>query len=107
MKNLRTKPHKELIIKGKYKEFSDFYEKNKEIIYKSIIELFGEFKTTNEETLILHLWAKIDGMEWDTEFNFSRQESVVLSRDILPYFEQNEDYEVCAEILKLKKELTL
>jgi hypothetical protein len=45
--------------------------------------------------------------EWDTEFNFSRQESVVLSRDILPYFEQNEDYEVCAEILKLKKELTL
>ena len=106
MKNLKTKPHKELIIKGKYKEFSDFYEKNKEIIYKSIIELFGEFKTSKEETLILHLWAKIDGMEWDTEFSFSRQESVVLSRDILPYFEENEDYEVCAEILKLKKELT-
>jgi hypothetical protein len=107
MKSPKTKPHKELIIKGKYKEFGDFYEKNKETIYKSIIELFGEFKTSKEETLILHLWAKIDGMEWDTEFSFSRQESVVLSRDILPYFEENEDYEVCAEILKLKKELTL
>ena len=46
MKNLKTKPHKELIIKGKYKEFSDFYEKNKETIYKSIIELLNLAQST-------------------------------------------------------------
>ena len=97
---------KKLVISGNYNEFNDFYEKNKEIIYKSIIELFSEFKKTRKRTLSLHVSARIKGLEWDTEFNFNRNESIVLKRDVIPYFEEKEDYETCGEIINLHKDLT-
>ena len=106
MKNLKTKPHKELIINGLYSEFSDFYDHNKELIYKSIIDLFNDFKKTKKNTLQLHISSVIQGLEWDTEFNFTKEDSIVLKRDIMPYFEDIEDYEMCDNILKLYKELT-
>ena len=31
-------------------------------------------------------------MDWDTEFTFNRDETIVLKRDVLPYFEDIEDY---------------
>jgi hypothetical protein len=96
---------KELKIEGKYNEFSDFYDSNKELIYKSIIELFREFKQTRKKTLTLYVSAKIKGLEWDTEFNFTKNESFVLKRDLMPFFEDNEDYETCSEIITLTKDL--
>ncbi len=69
---------KELKIEGNYKEFNDFYDVNKELIYKSIIDLFHEFKKTRKRTLTLYVSAKIKGLEWDTEFNFTKNESFVL-----------------------------
>ena len=45
-------------------------------------------------------------MDWDTEFTFNRDETIVLKRDVLPYFEDIEDYESCSEILNLYKDLT-
>lgn len=106
MKNVQTKPHKELKINGIYSEFSDFYNINKELIYQSIIDIFNEFKTTRKKTLKLYISSKIQGLDWDTEFNFTRQDIIVLTRDIMPYFEGVEDYETCDKILKLYKELT-
>jgi hypothetical protein len=97
---------KELFIEGRYKDFNDFYDENKPIIYKSIIEIFLEFKKTKKNTLTLNLSAKIKGMDWDTEFTFKRDETIVLKRDVLPYFEDIEDYESCAEIINLYKDLT-
>ena len=97
---------KELFIEGRYKDFNDFYDENKLIIYKSIIEIFLEFKKTKKNTLSLNLSAKIKGMNWDTEFTFKRDETIVLKRDVLPYFEDIEDYESCAEIINLYKDLT-
>ena len=96
---------KELKIEGKYYEFNDFYDSNKELIYKSIIELFHEFKKTRKKTLTLYVSAKIKGLEWDTEFNFTKNESFVLKRDLMPFFEDNEDYETCSEILSLTIDL--
>lgn len=106
MRNVKCKPDKELIFEGKYKEFSDFYDKNKEIIYRSILELFDEFKTTKKKVVQLYIYSKIQGLDWDTEFNFSRKDTIVLTRDILPYFEDVEDYETCDKIIKLSKDLT-
>jgi hypothetical protein len=40
----RKKPYKELVINGVYKDWKSFYDPNKEDIYKSIIEIFEEFK---------------------------------------------------------------
>lgn len=97
---------KELFIEGRYKDFNDFYDENKLVIYKSIIDIFLEFKKTRKKTLTLNISAKIKGLDWDTEFTFNRDETIVLKRDVLPYFEDIEDYESCSEILNLYKDLT-
>lgn len=97
---------KDLKIKGNYNDFNDFYDENKELIYKSIIELFHEFKKTRKQTLTLYVSANIKGLEWDTEFNFTKNELFVLKRDLMPFFEDNEDYETCSEIISLSKDLT-
>jgi hypothetical protein len=52
----RKKPYKELIINGIYKDWKSFYEPNKEEIYKSIIEIFEEFKNTKKYCKKLYLY---------------------------------------------------
>jgi hypothetical protein len=97
---------KKLNFDGRYNDFNDFYGENKTEIYKSIIEIFAEFKKTKKKSLNLQISAKIKGLDWDTEFNFKRDETIILTRDVMPYFENIEDYETCSEIFSLNKELT-
>lgn len=106
IKRKPKEPFKTLEIKGKFKDFGDFYDKNKRSIYESIFEIFKEFKTTKEKSLCLFVSAKIQGLDWDTEFNFHKAEAIVLKRDLMPFFEEVEDYETCIEIKNLYKELT-
>lgn len=95
-----------LIFKGKYEGFTDFYDVNKREIYMSIIKIFEEFEKTKKNSLILHVNAEIRGVEWDTEFLFQRDESIILVRDVIPYFEENEEYEICQGIKKIHESLT-
>jgi hypothetical protein len=97
---------KKLSIKGKYSGFTDFYDINKVKIYKNIINLFGNLKNKDKNNLILVLSAKIMDLDWETELKFSRQEIIVLIRDLIPYFESVEDYETCGEIHNLYLELS-
>jgi hypothetical protein len=99
-------PYKKIYFKGRYKDFSDFYDEAKRPIYEAIIEVFKGFKDSNKRVLSLYLTALIQGLEWDSEFKFNRNETIVLTRDILPFFEGIEDYEKCAEIKNLYEELT-
>jgi hypothetical protein len=101
-----SNPFKELSFDGRYNDFTDFYDENKTEIYRSIIELFGEFKNCRKKSLNLKISAKIRGLDWDTEFTFKRDETIILTRDVMPYFENIEDYETCSEIVSLNKDLT-
>ena len=83
-----------------------FYSHYKTLIYKSILNVFEEFKTTSKENLTFYISAKIKNEEWDTEFKFHKQESIILKRDLITHFEEIEDYETCIEINNLYKELT-
>jgi hypothetical protein len=96
-----SKHFKTISLKKNYDDFSDFYDDNKEIIYKSIIEIFKEFKNTRKRKLSLYVVAKINDINWDTEFNFTKNDTIVLKRDVMPYFEQIEDYATCCEIRDL------
>lgn len=96
---------KKLTIKGDYVGFSDFYGINKSIIYKNIIDLFGDFKNKDKTNLILILSAKIKELNWETELKFNRKETIVLVRDIMPHFENIEDYETCGKIQSLYSEI--
>jgi hypothetical protein len=89
-----------------YKDFGDFYGENKTIIYKSIIDVFEKFKTTKKKNLKLIVKAMISDLDFETEFCYSINEKIVLTRDLIPYFESVEDFETCARIMDLNKELS-
>jgi hypothetical protein len=89
-------PYKKMYIKGKYDDFSDFYDVNKKPIYENILEVFRGFEGNKKRVLTLYIQAIIQGLEWDTEFKFNRTDTIVLTRDVLP----------CAEIKKLFETLT-
>lgn len=97
----------DLVFNEHYEDFKDFYDENKEKIYKSILEVFKGFTKSKKKFLTLHLSAKIKDLDWDTEFKFSRNETIVLKRDLMPYFEEVEDYETCNEIKNLYKEMSV
>jgi hypothetical protein len=102
-----TQPDIVLNIEGSFNDFTDFYDGNKEVIYKNILDLFELLRTTRKKKLTLSVVAKIRGLEWDTDFTFSKDDKETLLRDVMPYFEQVEDYEVCSKIIKLHKDLTI
>jgi len=100
------KAHKELIFKGIYKDYDSFYDENKPEIYKTIFELFKGFKDKRKKTLVLYLSAKIKDLEWETTFTFHRDEFIILKRDIMPFFELIEEFELCGEINSFCKDFT-
>lgn len=84
-----------------YPDFESFMNTNREKIYRGIIEIFNELKTTKRKSLSMSLFANINGFNWDTEFSFTKDEAIVLTRDLIPYFQEIEDYETCSEIITL------
>lgn len=105
-KEVKKIPTKSLILEGNYEQFGDFYNSNKGLIYRSLVETYKEFKKTDEKILTLYVVGKIHGLDFDTEFELDRTNVKSLKRDIIPYFEEIEDYETCNEIKSLYNELT-
>lgn len=96
---------KELSIDGSYLDFNDFYSKNNEIIYRTIIELFGKLKSKKYQYATILITTKIKDLNWDTDLTFSLAQSFLLKRDILPFFEEIEDYETCVKIQSLDNQI--
>lgn len=96
---------RELKYTTKYKSFEEFYSEAKPEIYKTIVDIFDEFNKTDKQVITISLSANISGMNWDTDFSFTKDQYFVMKRDILPFFEETEDYEMCSRIIKLDKEL--
>jgi hypothetical protein len=108
MKSTQTKKNtcEILNFSGNYSGFVDFYDKNKREVYNSILKVFDEFTHKKSNTSSLYMSAMICNFEWDTEIKFRRDDTIILTRDILPFFEKLEDYETCSRIKKLHKDLT-
>lgn len=109
MKTFPTEEFVELFISLNYtksfESFDDFYGTNKPEIYKSIINIFEEFQKTDTKVLSLGFSASIHGHQWGTHITLEREQYFILKRDVLPYFEQIEDYETCQRIVKLHNKL--
>jgi len=97
----QQKPYIKLEIDENYQDFNDFYQTNKDTIYKNIINIFKGLKTTRKKYLKLLVHSKIDGFTWGTEFVFDKTQKQILVNDILPFFEEREEYEICGEIMKI------
>jgi hypothetical protein len=103
----QDKPYIELNLNDNYTDFNEFYRINKEIIYKSIIELFKGLTKTRKKALKLVVITRIDGFDWGTDFIFNKNQFGVLIDFILPFFEEREEYEICSEIVKIHKILDM
>ena len=89
------------IIKD-YPDFNEFYLENKQYIYDSIIEVFTKFVGNSYKSLSLNIDAKIKGLDWKSNFEFSVEKDLeLLMKDILPLYVEKEDYEKCSNIKKL------
>lgn len=98
-------------VTGKYKSFEDFLDKNKPLIYNGVVDSFRQLLTTKKKEIkfIVNaslLISKNEIMNWKTEFYLSKKEPDILLEHIMPFFEDNEDYEKCSEILDLYKSFT-
>ena len=103
---------KTINIVGNYKDFNDFYSRNREIILDGVIEIYNEFLTTASRKLKLVVSANLKTPDsqtlthWDTTFIFNKKDVKVLIEDVMPFYEEIENYEKCAEILNLYNLLT-
>jgi len=94
-----------LNINEVYEDFKDFYDNNIENIYDEIIDCFKYFKDSSVDNINLLVNAKIQNLEWDTEFKFDKMKINILIDDLLPYYQQNELFEKCTEIRDLHDQL--
>jgi hypothetical protein len=97
---------KELIFNENYDGFNHFYDTNKNMIYKSLLELFEKLRDENQDLLTLSIHAIIENIEWKTDMKFYRSNQKILTNEMISYFEEIEDYESCQKIINLYKELT-
>ncbi len=95
------KPYIKMDITENYKDFNDFYQSNKEAIYRNIVDIFKGLTKTRKKYLKLLIHSQIDNDTWGTEFVFDKSQKDILMKDILPYFEEIEEYEVCTDIVKI------
>jgi len=96
---------KKLRVGEEYKDYNSFYNENKTLIYQNIFSLFKSLKRKDKNNLILVLSAKINGLHWEADLKFSRENVIVLYKEVLPYFESIEDYETCGEIHALYQKI--
>jgi len=100
-----------VFVKGKYKNFEDFLEKNKDLIYNGVIDSFKELLGSRKRKIKYTVNATVkletnEVVEWNTEFLLLKKEPDILIDHIMQHYENTEDYEKCSEILNLYKELT-
>jgi len=92
-------------LSADYQDFQDFYQNNKSLLFNNIVQLYKELTKTNESKLKLVVESKLDGDVWSTDFVYSKDDLEMLMNDVLPFYEENEEYEICAEIMKINKKL--
>lgn len=102
----KTKTYKTLVFEKDYDDFHNFYESNKKEIYDSIFETMNGFVDKKNKKLVLQVSAKIQSEDWGTEFVFKPDDFIILKRDLIPFYEKIEDYEMCDKINNLHKHFT-
>lgn len=106
MNEIKEKYDITLNIQKEYISFQEFYNDNKNDIFKSFLKLFYLMEKKydkNEFTLCIN-W-KIINSDISTEYVYDRSSIDMLKDILLLYFEEIEEYEICSEILILYNQL--
>ena len=93
----------DVIFKGKIKQkgifdFKDFYTKNRKTIFLEIISIFEEIIELNIDNIFLDLHVSIDDLKFQPSLRYGLKDLHILKKDFLPFFEEQEEYEICKRI---------
>lgn len=95
-----------LTIDNEYGTFEEFYTDNQYEIFKKFIDLFKMMSGSKKNIFSLCISWKVKNTEINTEYQYDRTSIIMLKDVLLPYFEEIEEYEICADILKLYNTLS-
>jgi hypothetical protein len=111
IKELHKEMNEEYVISGltlqftqEYDNFATFVQKTTDPIYRAIIDTFNDLRKIEKSTLTVQ--AIVDGTQFDTIFEYTKDDANILKDLINPFFEEMEDYETCKRIMDLYSELT-
>lgn len=105
MYKTKKRPVIKLRFPENYETYRSFMEQTKPIIYDAIFNSFNKLLKFEHDEVEIEIEAIINGIEWGTEFIFNKEDTIVLERDLVSYYAENEEYEKCSEIKKMVNEL--
>jgi hypothetical protein len=86
-----------------YDDYGTFMEETRDPIYRTILKAFKKLK--DREKVSVNVFALVEKLEFESELEFTKENLNILTDVINPYFESLEEYEICAEIIKIHSEL--
>jgi hypothetical protein len=92
-----------LVLEKNYSDFKEFIDDTKTMIYKTIINLYEKLENSKKRKFKLLIKSTVRDVDFDTDFEISKDCSRNLMDEILNYFVEHEDYETCIKIRELLK----
>lgn len=92
-----------LSFKDHFSDYKSFMDASRDPIYRTILNAFEELKKM--ESVAINVMAHVDDTEFESELGFTKSNLDILTDVINPYFEEIEEYETCAKVMKLLSEL--
>lgn len=90
-----------------YDNQEDFWAENQALVYSKIIEIYSKLLTSEEESLGMTVATTIEGNEQKIYFVFEKDCPEILVDLLMPYYIENEEYEICAILRDMYKSLVV
>jgi hypothetical protein len=94
-----------IIVDKNYSDFQSFYKDEKRTVYLGYIDAFEMLINLKCPIIPIKVHYLIEGQEYFTHLKAEKNNSIRLIENILPFFEQLEEYETCSKIIKLHKSI--
>jgi hypothetical protein len=92
-----------VVIETIYDDYATFMDETRDPIYQTILKSFNDLKET--ERIIVNVKANVENTQFESNLEFTKANIDVLVDVLIPFFESEEKYELCAEAMKLHSEL--
>jgi len=86
-----------------YDDYGTFMEETRDPIYRTILLAFKELK--EKDDAVVNVIASVGETDFESNLEFTKARLEILTDVINPYFEKLEEYETCAEVMKVFSEL--
>lgn len=92
-----------VVIETIYDDYATFMDETRDPIYQTILKSFNDLK--EKEKVVVNVKANVEDTQFESNLEFTKDNLNVLVDVLIPFFESEEKYELCAEAMKLHSEL--